>query len=222
MAIADYVLALCEAINASPVISLGTAVRIDTPNSFENDASKIIQSLVTFSPAPEAVPVEVLNELQKIDGLAPLSKLLIWMQIGVSERYAVLSLQFPTPSDQWAGEVIQLLRTNFNRRERARALENVTNLASEYLSHLLIASMSSFHCLDFEPSLIELARNSGGKKTPQMSVNPSPDRNRTLGIQKLLHEANTRRDQGALKELVGYLSLILSNLPQHFYPALQA
>ena len=42
----------------------------------------------------------------------------------------------------WATEVMNFLSTNFQMEARINELKPVTNLASEMLSHLLIASMA--------------------------------------------------------------------------------
>jgi hypothetical protein len=105
---------------------------------------------------------------------------------------------------QWAQEISVSLRT-FETTELEVELRPVHDLATEYLNHLLIASMtlrslaSIFMCL----TLVALARNPGGKKTPQESTHPTPDLIRLRSIQDLLREAAIGRKQSALKELVG-------------------
>ena len=90
MATAGYVLSLCEAVDAEPNLTLGTAVRIGMPNSsFNVEASKIIHSLVSFSLASETVAVEFLNELEKVLGMAPLGNFSVWMLTGVTESCEV-------------------------------------------------------------------------------------------------------------------------------------
>jgi hypothetical protein len=83
MAIADYVLSLCDAVHEHPKVSFGIAERIGMQNSYNTEASKIIHSLVTFSPAPESVSEEFLKELQKVHGVAPLGNLSICVLIGI-------------------------------------------------------------------------------------------------------------------------------------------
>jgi hypothetical protein len=83
MATADYVLSLCDAVHEHPKVNFGMAGRIGMQNSYNTEASKVIHSLVTFSPAPESVSEEFLKELQKVHGMAPLGVLLICMLIGI-------------------------------------------------------------------------------------------------------------------------------------------
>jgi len=65
-------------------------------------------------------------------------------------------------------------------------LEPTLDLATEYLSHLLIAT-----------------RNPGGKKTPQdSSTHPTPDTLRLRSIKDLLDDVTVNRSQSALKTLV--------------------
>ena len=83
MAIAEYVLSLCNAVDAHQTLSFGLAVRIGTQTStFNVEACKVIHSIVTFSPAPESVSVEFLNELEKVHDIRPLGSL-IYMLIDI-------------------------------------------------------------------------------------------------------------------------------------------
>ena len=50
--------------------------------------------------------------------------------------------------------------------------------------------------------LITIARNPGGKKTPQEGTHPTPNINRLWRIRELLDEAITKRSQSALKDLM--------------------
>ena len=102
----------------------------------------------------------------------------------------------------WAQEVMGVLSNKVTKEERSKVLEPVTNLASEMLSHLLIASMALHRWLDLYLSLICTARNLGGKKTPQETVHPTPNFQHLRAILDLLEEATTKRSQSALKELV--------------------
>jgi hypothetical protein len=70
---APYILALCEAAQQPGVVSFGLATRIGSQNSkFDVDASKVIKSIVTFSPAAENVAVDFLNEFRKVSRLSNL------------------------------------------------------------------------------------------------------------------------------------------------------
>ena len=73
MATSGYILSLCDIINNQTDISFGIAVRIGAKDSiFQFETSKVIHSIVNFSPAAESVSVEFLNEFEKVDGLEPL------------------------------------------------------------------------------------------------------------------------------------------------------
>jgi hypothetical protein len=68
---AQYILALCEAAQQSG--AFGLATRLGTQSSkFDVDAAKVIQSIVSFSPATESVAIEFLNEFKKVPFLRPL------------------------------------------------------------------------------------------------------------------------------------------------------
>ncbi|KIM44992.1 hypothetical protein M413DRAFT_442950 [Hebeloma cylindrosporum] len=148
-------------------------MRIGATNSKVNlETTKVIHSILTFSPAPDAVAVEFLNELEKVKGIATLV---------VPVRSRVSELDCST----WAAEVITYLSENFTKDERLQEIKPVTNLAAEMLTHLLIAT-----------------RNPGGKKTPQETAHPTPDIVRLREIDKLLEDAVTNRSQSALKQLL--------------------
>lgn len=67
---ADYLISLCTTAQESNE-SLGIAMRIGASTSkFNVEATKVIHSILTFSPAPNAVAVEFLNELEKVKDIA--------------------------------------------------------------------------------------------------------------------------------------------------------
>ena len=67
---AQYLISLCAVVQQSNE-SLGIAIRIGSTNPmFQFEASKVIHSILTYSPAPDTVAVEFLNELQKINGIS--------------------------------------------------------------------------------------------------------------------------------------------------------
>jgi hypothetical protein len=69
---APYLLALCDAAQASDM-DFGLARRLGTQSStFDVPATRVIHSLVTFSPASETVAVEFLVEFQKVSALSHL------------------------------------------------------------------------------------------------------------------------------------------------------
>ena len=55
---------------------------------------------------------------------------------------------------------------------------------------------------DSDLTLIDLGRNPGGKRTPQVSVHPTPDWLRLMTIRNLVEKARTSREQGPLKATV--------------------
>ncbi len=98
---------------------------------------------------------------------------------------------------QWAQEILVFLH---NREEDVlkTELQPVLDLATEYLNHLLIASMSLRPFFNLLLILVALARNPGGKKTPQESAHLT----RLQTIQELSSETTIGRKQSALKALV--------------------
>jgi len=67
---AEYLISLCTLAQESQE-SFGIAMRIGASNSkFNIEATKVIHSILTFSPAPDAVAVEFLNKLEKVKDIA--------------------------------------------------------------------------------------------------------------------------------------------------------
>jgi hypothetical protein len=105
----------------------------------------------------------------------------------------------------WAEEVMDFLNANFTKSERFTVIKPVTNLASEMLSHLLIASMA-FH----STGLIGVCRSSKkleileGRRPRKTVRNRPADYNDIRGIPSLLEEATTKKSHSALKELGCY------------------
>jgi hypothetical protein len=65
----EYILALCTAIQESGE-SLGVAVRTGSSTSvFNVEATKVIHGILTFSPAPDSMAIEFLNEIAKVSGM---------------------------------------------------------------------------------------------------------------------------------------------------------
>ncbi|KIM36522.1 hypothetical protein M413DRAFT_288172 [Hebeloma cylindrosporum] len=169
---AEYLISLCTLAQESGE-SFGIAMRIGALTSqFNVEASKVIHSIVTFSPAPASVAIEFLNELEKVKGIA---FLVVPVRSGVSEL----------DCSTWATKVIDFLSENFTKDQRLQEIKPLTNLAAEMLTHLLIAT-----------------RNPGGKKTPQDTAHPTPDIHRLRDIIQLLDEAVINRSQSALKQLL--------------------
>ena len=71
---AEYLISLCTLAQESQE-SFGIAMRIGASNSKLNlEATKVIHSILTFSPAPDTVAVEFLNELEKVKDIAFLGR----------------------------------------------------------------------------------------------------------------------------------------------------
>jgi hypothetical protein len=67
---AEYLISLCTLAQECRQF-FGIAMRIGASNSkFKVEATKVIHSVLTFSPAPDTVAVEFLNELEKVKGIA--------------------------------------------------------------------------------------------------------------------------------------------------------
>jgi hypothetical protein len=80
---AQYLISLCTATQQSDE-PFGVAVRIGSSDSkFEAAASKVIHSVLTFSPAPDTMAVEFLNELSKVAGMASLGKWSLYIPVGI-------------------------------------------------------------------------------------------------------------------------------------------
>jgi hypothetical protein len=72
--VAQYLIALCAAAQEKGE-SFGIAVRIGASHSkLKIEATKVIHSILSFSPAPESVAVEFLNELAKVHGMSHLGE----------------------------------------------------------------------------------------------------------------------------------------------------
>ena len=67
---AEYLISLCTFAQECQE-SFGIAMRIGASNSkFNIETTKVIHSILTFSPAPDAVALEFLSELEKVKGIA--------------------------------------------------------------------------------------------------------------------------------------------------------
>jgi hypothetical protein len=79
---AQYLISLCTLAQDCEE-SFGIAMRIGASNSkFNVEATKVIHGILTFSPAPDAVAVEFLNELEKVKGIAFLGQWLLCVPAG--------------------------------------------------------------------------------------------------------------------------------------------
>jgi hypothetical protein len=104
----------------------------------------VIHSIVIFSPAPESVAEAFLIELEKVEGMSSLGRSLILYdsQAGIVNLVRQRTSKFDCST--WAVKVIDYLRNHFSTRQRLKELEPVTTLATELLSHLLIAGFISY------------------------------------------------------------------------------
>ncbi|KAF8331973.1 uncharacterized protein EI90DRAFT_3123066 [Cantharellus anzutake] len=147
---------------------LGFARRSGTLSSnFNVPAHKLLQAVIEYSPSPETIARGFLVELGKCGILA------------VKGFVDALDNDRSVNSDDWAAIVHEELEQNNGNTTY------LTELASYYLSHLIIAF-----------------RNPGGKKTPQYSVHPTPNLRRIEDIALLLESATAHRSQSALRDLV--------------------
>jgi len=79
---AEYLISLCILAQESQE-SFGIATRIGASNSkFNVEATKVIHSILTFSPAPNAVAVEFLRELENVKGIAFLGQWSLCVHVG--------------------------------------------------------------------------------------------------------------------------------------------
>jgi hypothetical protein len=145
---APYLISLCDAV-ANSDLSLGVVTtRLGVQSStFKLDAATLIKSIVTFSPASESVAIEFLFELQKVSGFGDLSNVPLICGSPFSGLMTLLSLLQSCVCDLnlslssglkrfWRYSVI------FDEDVLKTGLQPVLDLATEYLNHLLIASMS--------------------------------------------------------------------------------
>jgi hypothetical protein len=107
-------------------------------------------------------------------------------------------------ANQWAQDMLMAVR-DLDQEQLSLELEPVLDLASEYLTHLLIAGLSSrmkFH-LPLIVSCHTTVRNPGGIKTPQESQCPTPKVLKSSAcVTALVDDAVIIRNQAALKTLV--------------------
>ena len=69
-----YLLMLCTEVQESGE-SLGVAARIGSSiSNFNVEASKVMHGILTFSPAPDSMAVEFLNELANVSGMGYLGE----------------------------------------------------------------------------------------------------------------------------------------------------
>ena len=143
---AQYLIPLCttaQQLNQS----FGLAIRIGASNpKFQFETTKVIHSILMFSPAPDTMAVAFLNELEKVKGISFLGKcslhscILLLIQARTVKPVLDRASQFDCST--WAIKVIDYLRDNFSPSQRFEVLGPVTDLATAMLSHLLIASIT--------------------------------------------------------------------------------
>ena len=142
---APYILALCEAAQQSSV-TFGPATRLGTQSStFNIDTAKVIHCIVRFSPATESVAIQFLNEFEKVSRLRHLGSVPLLSEYspladGVPVAPVLSDGADPDPR-QWAQAVLRAVH-NLTEQQLSTELKPVLDLASEYLTHLLIAGLS--------------------------------------------------------------------------------
>lgn len=82
---AQYLISLCTAAQQLGLDgSFGVAVRIGSSDlKFKAPTTKVIHSILTFSPAPDTVAVEFLNELSKVTGIRSQGKWPLCFFVGI-------------------------------------------------------------------------------------------------------------------------------------------
>jgi len=70
----DYLLTLCTTVQEANK-SFSVAVRIGMSDlKFNIESTKVIHSILTFSPAPDLMAAEFLNKLERVSGMADLHR----------------------------------------------------------------------------------------------------------------------------------------------------
>ena len=82
---AQYLITLCTAAQQPDLDEpFGVAVRIGSSDlKFKAATTKVIHSILSFSPAADTVAVEFLNELSKVTGMASLGKWSLCIPVGI-------------------------------------------------------------------------------------------------------------------------------------------
>jgi hypothetical protein len=138
---APYLLSLCDLAKTSE-FSFGIVSRLHT---FNVEASRLIHGIVTFSPASESMAIEFLHEFEKVSYLKDLGNFSLVALIFKTNHFPVVRpvtrLESKLKPEEWAQEIFALLRNRETQTLKVE-LKPVTDLATEYLNHLLIASKS--------------------------------------------------------------------------------
>ena len=81
----QYLITLCTATQQLGLDEyFGVAVRFGSSDSkFKAPTTKVIHSILTFSPAPDSVAVEFLNELSKVTNMGSLGKWSLYFPVGI-------------------------------------------------------------------------------------------------------------------------------------------
>ena len=143
---APYLLSLCDLAKISG-FSFGIISRLYTQTStLKVEASRLIRDIVTFSPASESMAIEFLYEFEKVSYLKDLGMPNVPLVTLIKTDHfpivrPVRSLESKIQPEEWAREVFALLY-NCETQLLEVELKPVTDLATEYLNHLLIASKS--------------------------------------------------------------------------------
>src|SRR5271170_5828550 len=134
MPLAPYLISLCEAAQKAG-FSFGIATLLGTQDSTLNvDATKLISSIVTFSPAQESVAIEFLQKFQNIPGIRHLGKIPPTPHRRSLADGApvepVITLQAELDPPQWAKEVLKVF-VECTEQRLSVDLEPVVGFATE-------------------------------------------------------------------------------------------
>jgi hypothetical protein len=198
---APCLLSLCEAVENSDFL-FGVVSRLDTQKS-TFDAAKLIHSIVSILQLRNPWLWNFFLKFRRY-GVSMIQACSLHLKslIHSFETYDLYSHCSRLPSiRRSAGTVgttdIGISAYNAHKTNLSRSLNQF-----EYLNHLLVVSMFQRPLLYLYVMPVCLARNPGGKKTPQESTHSTPDIFQLHSIIELLNDATINRKQSALKTLV--------------------
>jgi hypothetical protein len=171
---APYVLALCEAAQQSSMV-FGQTTRLVLWSNFQVDATEVIKSIVKFSPATESVAVEFLYEFQKVSRLSNLGSVpLLSENSPLADRVPVASVlsgeagEADADAHRWAQAVLMAVHDH-DLQQLFIELKPVRDLASEYLTHLLIAGLTYMHDdVDLPFNIVNSSQSGSRKDAPNV------------------------------------------------------
>jgi hypothetical protein len=147
---APYILALCEAAQQPEVVvPFGVVIQIGGPRggqgtSYTFGALCLIQSIVLHSLARETVATEFLKEFHEVSCLKDIGSVPLLSEFSpLADRVPVaplLDAEAEADANQWADSVVKALHS-LTEDQISTELKPVLNLASDYLSHLILAGL---------------------------------------------------------------------------------